>query len=220
MGHPPAGIAPAFDHRHFCQCPGVMANDSEVKTFTVDVTFGSRYFQNSVDPGETAQKPFCFFSRRHLSSRWQYLSGRHHSQREKPILIRIPPEPSANTGLVGPGTIDLAAFERAAAKDHDAAPDMGFATEMFSLLQMTAESSLPMGTLPNAYFSARRVLVGGSAGFRKMVEEVHEQNIGENKLGFCNLRVTFVVLNARGRSYGLSIRMFQVRTAEQLPLVF
>jgi hypothetical protein len=49
------------------------------------------------------------------------------------------------------------------------------------------------GTLPNAYFSARRVVLGGTASFLEIVGEAYEQNIGENKLGFCNLRVTFKV---------------------------
>jgi hypothetical protein len=52
---------------------------------------------------------------------------------------------------------------------------------------------LTEGTLPNANFSARRVVLGGTGRFLEIVGEVHEQNIGENKLGFCNLRVTFKV---------------------------
>ena len=49
------------------------------------------------------------------------------------------------------------------------------------------------GTWPNAYFSAPRVVLGGTGGFRGVIGEVLEENIGENKLGFCNFRVTFKV---------------------------
>lgn len=38
----------------------IMANDDEVRTFTVDVALGFPYFQNNIDPAETAQNPNAF----------------------------------------------------------------------------------------------------------------------------------------------------------------
>jgi hypothetical protein len=70
----------------------IMANDAEVKTFTVDVAFGLPYFQNNIDPAETAQNPKMAIYIRKVQSR----TGR-------PILIRIPPELSANTERVEHG---------------------------------------------------------------------------------------------------------------------
>lgn len=52
------------------------------------------------------------------------------------------------------------------------------------------------GTYPNAYFSARRVVLGGTGRFREIVGEVHTENIGENVHGLCNFRVTFKLRKA------------------------
>jgi hypothetical protein len=81
-------------------------------------------------------------------------------------------------------------FLEAVAGDKHAPSDLAFATEMFTLL--TDKSTLLTdGTLPNSYFSADRAVLGGTGSFAEFVGEVHEENIGENALGFCDLRVTF-----------------------------
>jgi hypothetical protein len=79
-----------------------------------------------------------------------------------------------------------------AAAHKNAAPDLAFATEMFSLAS-DKSVILTDGTWPNAYFSAIRVVLGGTGSFRDVVGEVQEENIGENKYGFCNFRVTFKI---------------------------
>ena len=95
----------------------------------------------------------------------------------------------------GTWTTDLANFLKATEKDKGADSDLAFATEIFSFAH-DRSSILTDGILPNAYFAAHRVVLGGTQNLRDFVGEVHEKNIGENKLGFCNLRVTFKIRKA------------------------
>ncbi len=172
-----------------------MANDPELTTFTVDVAFGLPYVQNNVDPAETAQNPNAF------------AAGDTFVQNGNIYLAGTIPDGASAFDPASPGAIgkyrargtwttDLEDFERAAARKKPAAPDLAFATEMFSF-ERDWGIIMTDGTLPNAYFSARRVLLGGTGRFRGVVGEVHEENIGENKLGFCDLRVTFKLRNTR-----------------------
>jgi hypothetical protein len=169
----------------------IMANDAEVKTFTVDVAFALPYFQNNIDPAETAQNPSAFspgdtfIQDGNIYPEGTIPNGKTDFDPDTPGAI-------GKYRARGTWTTDFANFERATGKDSSAAPDLGFATEMFSLAR-GGGILLTDGTLPNAYFSARRVVLGGTGRFLETVGEVHEQNIGENKLGFCNLRVTFKV---------------------------
>jgi hypothetical protein len=171
----------------------MMANDTEIRTFTVDVAFGLPSFQNNIDPAETAQNPFAFspgdtfLQDGNIYPEGTIPNGKTDFDPDTPGAI-------GKYRARGTWTTDLANFERASEKDRSAAPDLGFATEMFSLGNDRG-TILTDGTLPNAYFAARRVVLGGTGSFQKIVGEVHEQNIGENKLGFCNLRVTFKVRN-------------------------
>jgi hypothetical protein len=75
---------------------------------------------------------------------------------------------------------------------------VAFATELFELLD-DATSILTDGLWPNEGFSAHRVIVGGTGRFRDSVGEVYEENLGLNKDGFCNLRVTFRFKKTLGR---------------------
>ncbi len=61
---------------------------------------------------------------------------------------------------------------------------------MFTLY---ADNSMLMtdGTWPNAYRSTTRVVLGGTGLYKNVVGEAYIENIGENKEGFCNFRVTF-----------------------------
>jgi hypothetical protein len=92
----------------------------------------------------------------------------------------------------GAFTTDSANFEKAVQDRPGAAPEMGLATEIYSFDE-GGTSILTDGIWPNAHFSARRVVLGGTGGFRDIVGEIKEENIGENSTGFCNLRVTFFV---------------------------
>lgn len=87
-------------------------------------------------------------------------------------------------------TVDVADFNRAVAGDETAPPILAFATEIFSLPD-DANTIITDGLWANAFFNARRVVVGGTGRFAGIVGEALERNIGENAGGFCNLRVTF-----------------------------
>jgi hypothetical protein len=155
----------------------IMANDTETRTFTVDVAFGLPYFQNNVDPAENAQNPLAF------SPGDTFLQdGNIYPEGTIPNgKTEFAPDASGAIGKYrarGTFTTDLANFERAASKDHGAAPDLGFATEIFSLGNDRG-IILTDGTLPSSHFSARRVVLGGTGVFRKIVGEVYEQNIGK-----------------------------------------
>lgn len=169
----------------------IMASDAEVRTFTVDVALGLPYFQNNIEPSETAQNPNAFspgdtfIQDANIYPEGTIPNGKTDFDPDTPGAI-------GKYRVRGTFTTDLANFERADRKDSSAAPDLGFSTEMFSLGKNRG-IILTDGTLPNAFFSARRVVLGGTGSFLNIVGEVNEQNIGENKLGFCNLRVTFKV---------------------------
>ena len=164
----------------------VIANDDEVTTFTVDVALGFPYFQNNVNP---AAPPADFApGDTFIQDGNIYREGtipRGHTNFD-------PKAPGAigKYRVRGTWTTNLANFELAVAHAANAAPDLAFATEMFSLVD-DKTLVLTDGTLPNAHFSARRVVLGGTGSFRNVVGEVHEENIGENKEGLCNFRVTF-----------------------------
>lgn len=71
-----------------------------------------------------------------------------------------------------------------------AAPYASFVSELYSLPDdMT--NILADGLGPNFGVTARRIVSGGTGRFRYMVGEIEETDIGFNKTGGCNLRVTF-----------------------------
>lgn len=165
----------------------IMADDDEVTTFTVDVaTDGAANFQNNVNPSQNAE---AFFPGDTF-----LLGGTIYPGGTLP-MGKADNDPNAAGGigkyrLRGTYTTDLANFELAVAHLPGAAPDLAFGTEMFSLLD-NRTIIMTDGTWPNVTFSAQRVVLGGTGRFREVIGEVHEENIGENKTGFCNLRVTF-----------------------------
>jgi hypothetical protein len=165
-----------------------MADDDQVRTFTVDVSTGFPYVQNDVDPAE-GQDVFSpgdtFIQDANIYPEGTVPNGKTDFDPTTPGAI-------GKYRVRGTFTTDLANFKRAAANDRTAAPDLAFATEIFSFGN-DRTIILTDGTWPNAYFSARRVVLGGTGRFRDVIGEVHEENIGENKHGFCNLRVTFKI---------------------------
>ena len=46
------------------------------------------------------------------------------------------------------------------------------------------------------HITLNRVVVGGSGRFSDIVGATRVQNLGENRTGFCNLRVTFILRKA------------------------
>jgi hypothetical protein len=170
-----------------------LANDPDIRTFTVDVAFGNPYVQNSVDPDETVKNPAAFspgdtfVQDGNIYPKGTIPSGPSNFDPEAPGAI-------GKYRARGAWTTDLANFELAVANDPKAAHDL--ATEMFTFLSGRS-MIFTDGTLPNAHFSGHRVVLGGTGRFAGIVGEMQERNIGENKLGFCDLRVTFKLHNAR-----------------------
>ena len=164
----------------------IMADDDQERTFIVDVSTGFPYLQNDIDPAE-GQDVFSpgdtFIQDGSIYPEGTIPTGKTDFDPDTPGAI-------GKYRVRGTFTTGFANFQRAAAKEKGAAPDLAFATEIFSFGNDRG-IILTDGTWPNAYFSARRVVLGGAGRFRGVVGEVHAENIGENRLGFCNFRVTF-----------------------------
>jgi hypothetical protein len=94
--------------------------------------------------------------------------------------------------LRGTYTTDNKSFEQAIKDKPNVTPVMAFATEVFSFPD-DGTTILTDGIWPNAHFTANRQVLGGTGRFQYVVGQITEQNIGENKTGFCNLRVTFTL---------------------------
>jgi hypothetical protein len=168
---------------------------NEMDTFAVDVALGVHYYQNSKDPTETAHDPAAFSEGDTL-----FQDGAVYREGTIP--------PGSNTfdlstpGAIGTykvrGTwiIDLANFERAVAHDASAAAEMAFATEILTFGN-DGSAIMTDGMYPNAYFSARRVVLGGTGRFRGAAGEVEAENIGETAYG-CNFRLKFKIRRATG----------------------
>ena len=102
----------------------------------------------------------------------------------KLISIRTPPEQSANTRARGTFTTDLPNFVLASAHKKPAAPDMAFASEMFSLAN-DKWIILTDGTWPNAYFFGDSGRARRNRGVFGMSLEKYLRRIsGENKHAF------------------------------------
>jgi hypothetical protein len=164
-------------------------NDNEISTFTVDVAYDVvNYKQNDVDPseGQDVFSPGDTFI--------QYGTIYQGGTLPRGKANNDPNAPGGIGKYIGRGafTTDFANFEKAVEDLPGASPELGFVTEIYSFHE-DRTSILTDGVLPNAHFSARRVVLGGTGGFRDIVGEIKEENIGENKTGLCNLRVTFLV---------------------------
>ena len=164
-------------------------NDDAISIFTVDVAESTvNYRQNNVDrsEGQDVFSPGDTF----------ILQGTIYPAGKLP-RGKANNDPNAPGGIGtyqarGTYTVDFANFEKAVEGLPGANPEFGFVTEIYSFHD-DATSMMTDGIWPNAHFSARRVVLGGTGQFRDIVGEIIEENIGENSTGFCNLRVTFLV---------------------------
>lgn len=166
--------------------PKIMADNDQVRTFTVDVsTELNGYFQNDVDPleGQEVFSPGDTFVEGGTIYPGGTLARGKDDRRNIPGAI-------GKYKLRGTYTAKFEDFQRASMHAPNSVPDVSFATEIFTFLG-DGSTVMTDGLWPNAYFSARRVVLGGTKNFGDIVGEVHEENIGENADGFCNLRVTF-----------------------------
>ncbi|HZQ54925.1 MAG TPA: hypothetical protein VFB14_22180 [Bryobacteraceae bacterium] len=177
------------------QSDNLFANwaDNEVRTFSVDAALGVHYYQNSKHPAETRKNPLAF-----SEGDTFYQDGAVYPEGTIP--------PGSNTfDLNTPGAIgtynvrgtwitDLAHFDLAVAHDASAPPEMAFATEILTFGD-DGSAIMTDGMYPNAYFSARRVVLGGTGRFRGVTGEVEAENIGETAYG-CNFRLKFKIRRA------------------------
>jgi hypothetical protein len=166
----------------------ISAHEEDVRNFTVDVAFRDPYYQNNVNPAQdptTFSKGDTFIQDGTVFPAWTIPNGKTDFDPNMPGAI-------GTYRARGTWTTDLDGYLAAVAKDDSKPLDsaMAFATELFSFGQ-AGRTVLTDGAMPNANFSAARTVLGGTGSFRDVIGEVHEENIGENKLGFCNLRVTF-----------------------------
>jgi hypothetical protein len=159
------------------------------ETFTVDVAESTvNYRQNNVDPseGQDVFSPGDTF----------ILEGTIYPAGTLP-RGKANNDPNAPGGIGkyrvrGTYTADFANFEKAVNGLPGANPEVGLVTEIYSFHE-DGPSIMTDGIWPNANFSARRIVLGGTGHFRDIVGEIREENIGENSTGFCNLRITFFV---------------------------
>jgi hypothetical protein len=176
----------------------ILANtDDEARTFTVDVAESTvNYKQNDVKPSE-GQDVFSpgdtFILQGTIYPAGTLPRGKANNDPDAPGGI-------GKYRVRGVYTVDFANFEKAVEGLPGASPDAGFVTEIYSFHE-DRTSILTDGIWPNANFSARRVVLGGTGGFRDIVGEIREENIGENKTGFCNLRVTFRVKRVKSETH-------------------
>jgi len=163
-------------------------NDDEISTFTVDVSLTPVYKQNNVDPSEAPElfSPGDTF----------YQEGTIYPAGLLP-RGKADNDPNAPGGIGkylvrGVFTEDFSDFEKAADGLPGARKEAGFMTEIYSFHEERS-SIMTDGIWPNPKFSARRVVLGGTGRFLDIVGETKEENLGENRYGFCNFRVTFHV---------------------------
>jgi hypothetical protein len=159
------------------------SEDREFKTLTIDVgQIGSTNAQNDVDPSEghsTFTRGDAFILDGNIYPNGTLPRGKAHNDPNAPGIGKYTIR-ATTTG--DPSTV----------------PTVAFATELF-LLPDDGTSILTDGLWPNEGFSAHRVVLGGTGRFRYSIGEVYEENLGLNKDGFCNLRVTFRLRKALAR---------------------
>jgi hypothetical protein len=160
--------------------------------FTVDVAQdGGNYVQNSVDPSA----PKDLFARGDTG----ILDGTIYPAGTLPDG-HANNDPNAPGGIgkyrwIATYTTNTADFLKSLAHEPGAPPVVAFASELFSLPDDGA-TILTTGVWPNVNFTLNRAVLGGSGRFRDIVGESRVQNLGENRTGFCNLRVTFILRKA------------------------
>jgi hypothetical protein len=168
----------------------ILANDDDLRTFVVDVGFRNPYFQNNVDPLQNSS----LFSPGDTFLQYGNIYPGGTIPRGTTDF-----DPDTAPGAIGvylargTWTTNLDGFNAAKNDVSNAPSDLAFATEILSF-NADRGTILTDGILPNAHYSARRVVLGGTRSFREIIGDVHEENIGENGTsGYCNLRLNFKI---------------------------
>ncbi len=160
--------------------PKAGPNDDS-QTFTVDVALdAATYVQNDVDPSEGS----ATFSRGDTF----ILGGTIYPGGTLPSGI-------ANNDPNAPGGIGkITCRGTYLAGSNDAAHGASILTDTTELYLFPDDSRelIADGQTPNAAgATVERVVLGGTGRFKDAVGQIHEQDLGTNATGFCNLRVTF-----------------------------
>jgi hypothetical protein len=165
--------------------------DDEVTTFTIDVaTDIATNTQNNVNPRQSPDlfaRGDTFILSGNIYPGGTLPSGKANNDPNAPGSI-------GKYRVVGTFSEGIENFERAVA-GLPASPVIAIGDEIFSLPN-DGTTIATSGLWPNAHFSARRVVLGGTGNYREIVGEAIEQNIGENAGGFCNFRITFRIRKA------------------------
>jgi hypothetical protein len=172
---------------------GFADDNDDVETFTIDVAQdGNSYVQNSVDPSASPN----VFGRGDTG----ILDGTIYRGGTLPTG-RSNNDPNAPGGIgkyrwTGTYTTGTEDFLKAIARLPGAPSVLATATETFMLSE--ENSIVTNGNWPNAFFTLYRAVAGGTGRYRYIVGETREVNLGENRTGFCNLRITFTIRTAKG----------------------
>jgi hypothetical protein len=71
-----------------------------------------------------------------------------------------------------------------------------YVTELY-LFPDDTQSVLADGQIPNLFLSLERPVLGGTGRFKNVSGQLREENIGLNRTGACNYRVTFKLSKPR-----------------------
>ena len=168
-------------------------HNNDTVTFTVDVAQDlTNYVQNNVNPATGSD----VFTRGDTG----ILHGTIYPGGTLPSG-RANNDPNAPGGIgryrwVGTYTTNTAEFIKATQRIPGTAPQLASATEEF-YFRDSANSIITGGEWPNAFFTLFRPVLGGTGNYRYVVGETKEVNIGENRTGACNIRVTFTLRKAK-----------------------
>jgi hypothetical protein len=79
-------------------------------------------------------------------------------------------------------------------------PMASFVSEMYSFGD-DSQMIIADGPGANLYATVQRAILGGTGGFNAVSGQMTEVNIGMNKTGFCNLRITFRIKKLGGSGH-------------------
>jgi hypothetical protein len=153
-------------------------NDDEI--FTVDVALdGNTLKVNHLDPTQDPKVPF--------PGDVLFIEGTIYKGGKLPTGI-------ANNDPNGPGGIGKIRCRALILVEPTdfTTPAASFVTELYSFSNDN-ETIIADGPGANLYATVLRAVLGGTGHFEGITGEIVEKNIGLNKTGFCNLRITFRV---------------------------
>ena len=163
------------------------ANHEEV--FTVDVALdGATLVVNHVDPTQPAGMAF--------PGDVLYIAGTIYPGGTLPSGMMAENDPNAPGGI---GKIRCRALILTQPTDLTT-PMASFVTEMYSF-GSDNQTIIADGPGANLFATVKRAILGGTQGFDAVSGQMTEVNIGMNKTGFCNLRITFRIKRSGGSGH-------------------